>query len=57
MSPASQAAPLPECAMCEAPTRRDAHDRNGGLCSECAGQLVRAVGRRARLITARRKHG
>lgn len=55
MSPVAQAAPLPECAMCEAPTRRDAHERNGGLCSACAHQLVLAVGHRARHIARRRK--
>jgi hypothetical protein len=34
------AAPLPECSLCEAPTRRDVHDRNKGLCSLCAGEAT-----------------
>jgi hypothetical protein len=49
------ARPLPECALCEAPTRRESYDRNGGLCSECAHTLVLATARRARLVTSRRR--
>jgi hypothetical protein len=30
-----QAAPLPECSLCETPTARDVHERNGGLCTRC----------------------
>jgi hypothetical protein len=35
VTPIGIAAPLPECLLCETPTRRDVHDRNGGLCSQC----------------------
>jgi hypothetical protein len=28
-------APLPECRLCERPTRRDVHERYAGLCSDC----------------------
>lgn len=49
------ARPLPECAMCDRPTRREAHERQGGLCSECAHQLVLATARRARMVAARRR--
>lgn len=31
------AEPLPECVICERPVRREAHQRNGGLCSRCRG--------------------
>lgn len=34
------AAPLPECLLCEAATRRDVHERNKGLCSRCAGDAT-----------------
>lgn len=27
--------PLPECVVCERPTRRETHERNGGYCSRC----------------------
>lgn len=47
------ARPLPECSLCEAPTRREAYDRNGGLCSACAHTLVLATARRARLTRRR----
>lgn len=36
MSHLQVAAPLPECLLCEAPTRRDVYDATGGFCSECA---------------------
>lgn len=29
------AEPLPECRLCEAPTKRDVWDRLRGLCSAC----------------------
>lgn len=35
-----QAAPLPECLLCERPTRRDVAERTGGLCSTCAGEAT-----------------
>jgi hypothetical protein len=35
--------PLPECALCATPTKRDAHDRNGGLCSPCATGVADTV--------------
>jgi hypothetical protein len=37
------AAPLPECRLCEAPTRRDAWERNGQLCTECATGIADTV--------------
>lgn len=37
------AAPLPECLLCEAPTRRDVHARLGGLCSGCDIGVRRAA--------------
>jgi hypothetical protein len=27
--------PLPECRLCQTPTRRRTHQRTGGLCSAC----------------------
>jgi hypothetical protein len=32
--------PLPECAMCETPTRRAIHNATGGLCSACADSIA-----------------
>lgn len=32
--------PLPECVMCERPTRRDTFDRLGGLCSDCTAGIA-----------------
>lgn len=29
------AEPLPECSLCGTPTRRAAHESNGGLCTGC----------------------
>lgn len=40
MSPLHLAHPLPECAMCDRPTAREAHRANGGLCSDCAGTIA-----------------
>jgi hypothetical protein len=37
---AQQAPALPECSLCERPTRRATWEANGGLCSDC---LVGAV--------------
>jgi len=31
--------PLPECGLCEDPTRRDVHTRTGGFCTACARKL------------------
>jgi hypothetical protein len=30
------AEPLPECQLCERPTKRSVHDKNKGLCNACA---------------------
>lgn len=44
------AQPLPECALCEQPVRRETWERLGGLCSECndaiaaAAAMLRPVG-------------
>jgi hypothetical protein len=27
--------PLPECALCQSPTQRRVHRRNGGMCTDC----------------------
>lgn len=35
MSRLQVARPLPECAVCSTPTRRQAFDANGGMCSTC----------------------
>lgn len=32
--------PLPECLVCERPTRRDVHAATGGLCSLCNADRV-----------------
>lgn len=37
------AIPLPECALCERPTRRATLDANGGLCSACATGVADTV--------------
>jgi hypothetical protein len=37
------ASPLPECAMCEAPTARDVHERLGGLCTACNDEIARVA--------------
>jgi hypothetical protein len=37
------AAPLPECELCETPTRRATHDRNGGLCNDCIQGIWKAA--------------
>jgi hypothetical protein len=50
-----KADPLPECGQCEAPTKRESYDRNGGLCTACAHGLVLAVARKARYTTYRRR--
>lgn len=31
--------PLPECALCESPTRRRTYEANGGLCSRCTAGI------------------
>jgi hypothetical protein len=36
--------PLPECALCERPTKRAAWEANGSLCSECAAGIDRTIG-------------
>jgi hypothetical protein len=38
-----QALPLPECRLCEQPTRRDVYDRNGELCTRCADGITDTV--------------
>lgn len=35
MSPVQKAEPLPECAVCEAPMRREAHTAQDGICAAC----------------------
>ena len=35
--------PLPECELCERPTRRDAFEANGRLCTDCAEGIARAA--------------
>lgn len=35
--------PLPECSLCEAPTRRAVYDTNGGLCSTCVDGIADTV--------------
>jgi hypothetical protein len=30
--------PLPECRLCQTPTRRRVHQRNDGLCTDCRGR-------------------
>lgn len=37
--------PLPECHLCEAPTRRDVHEAHGGLCTACNEAFHREAGR------------
>ena len=37
------AEPLPECSLCETPTRREVHEANGGLCTSCATGLADTV--------------
>lgn len=37
------AEPLPECELCGAPTKREAHERNGGLCSPCTTGIADTV--------------
>lgn len=37
------AQPLPECRLCEVPTRRDSFERNGGLCTDCAHGIAETV--------------
>lgn len=32
--------PLPECALCQRPTRRDVFAARGGFCSDCAPVVV-----------------
>lgn len=39
---AQTAQPLPECAVCDRPTKRDVWDTNDGLCSGCLEELSRA---------------
>lgn len=35
--------PLPECELCGAATKRDAYERNGGLCSSCSAGIADTV--------------
>jgi hypothetical protein len=37
------AAPLPECRLCEEPTKRDVWEANGELCSECLAIITDTV--------------
>jgi hypothetical protein len=37
------AEPLPECLLCERPTRRKTHEDNAGLCGECATGIADTV--------------
>jgi hypothetical protein len=37
------AEPLPECRLCERPTRRTVHADNGGLCGECLTGIADTV--------------
>lgn len=37
------AAPLPECRMCETPTRRQTFERTGGFCSDCSDGIAETV--------------
>lgn len=48
----SLAQPLPECALCETPTKRETFDRTGGLCSDCA----QGIGIAAKSLPAVPKH-
>jgi hypothetical protein len=32
--------PLPECQMCDQPTRRDVYNATGGLCSDCNDSIA-----------------
>jgi hypothetical protein len=43
------AAPLPECRMCETPTKRDHWEANGQLCTPCADGIAATV----RMLPAR----
>jgi hypothetical protein len=36
--------PLPECALCERPTRRAVWEANGSLCSECTQGIDKTLG-------------
>jgi hypothetical protein len=38
-----QSEPLPECQLCDAPTQREAFERNGGLCSPCTRGIADTV--------------
>jgi hypothetical protein len=46
---AKTAQPLPECRMCEAPTKRDHWEANGELCTPCADGIAKTV----RMLPAR----
>lgn len=35
--------PLPECALCERPTKRAAWEANGSLCTECTQGIDRSI--------------
>jgi hypothetical protein len=37
------AKPLPECALCEMPTSREAYLANGGLCTPCTSGIDATV--------------
>jgi hypothetical protein len=37
------AEPLPECRLCEQPTKRTVWEANGELCTDCVGVLVDTV--------------
>lgn len=37
------AQPLPECRLCEAPTKRDVWEANGELCTPCADAIADTV--------------
>jgi hypothetical protein len=37
------AAPLPECRLCESPTKRSVWEANGELCTDCVTVLIDTV--------------
>lgn len=49
-----QPRPLPECALCQTPTRRRTHRANGGMCTDCrkAYDAGRGEQQRIPIVTA-----
>lgn len=45
-----QPRPLPECALCQQPTQRRVHRRNGGLCTGCTARYDEARGQQTALL-------